>query len=506
MSKPDNFKELHFLSPKELNFLLESIDNLKHKVIILLMSDCGLRVSETVSLKVSDFDFRKKILFVKSLKKRGESHIRKIPLSDRLYRNLADYLYNFKNLNPDSFIFPNADNSSHLERFAVNRFLYRLKKKTGFTSKLHPHALRHTFATNLITNAVPLENIKILLGHKDYNTTLVYAHIPDQVLKQNIETITTKQTPFFRRIFEKLWYSPPRVINIRKDNRLLIGRQNELDKLNSLVQKGINVCIKGNIGTGKNLLLDSISTNKKVLVLDDTNNIKKSLVYMLVYLFENDKESVKNLLYSNFDTNALTTKLNRESIPNLTAEITKLVEKNKYILKINEVDQLTPRVIKVISTLKDYFTIITTAREIPLNKADFLWSFELIEIKNLSRAESFELIQKLSYDLEIEDFEMYRNHIFEQTNGNPQAIIEMVDRYRKEPFILRDTIRSITHSGALREYDMSYVVMLMIASVAILRYLTSELDNPSLRFIGGCAMILLLFSRTFFGKTKRRYV
>lgn len=501
-----SYKELDYLTPKELHNVIDSITNLKHKVIVLIMADCGLRVSETITLKVSDFDFRKKFLYVKSLKKRGEEEFRKIPLSDRLYRHLADYLYNFKDIQPTSYIFPNPKNTNHLGRFAVNRFLSRLKKKKNFSDKLHPHALRHTFATNLVSKSIPLENVRLMLGHKSYDTTLVYAHIPDQILRQNIETITSHPSSIFQKLWDKLWYSPPRLINIRQDNRILIGRSKELEQLNNLIDKNVNVCIKGPIGTGKNLLLDCITTSKKVLILDDTSNIKKSLVYMLVYLYENDKEAVKKLLFDDFDTNALTLKLNRESISNLCDEICRLVEKNKYVLKINEIDQLTPRVIKVISVLKDHFTIITTAREIPINKADFLWTFEIIELKNLSRSESFELIQKLSYDLEIEDFEMFRNHIFEQTDGNPRAVLEMVERYRKEPFILRDTIRSITHSGALREYDMSYFVILFIASIAILRYLTSELDNPSLRFIGGVAMILLIFSRTFFSRTKRKYI
>ena len=121
---------------------------------------------------------------------------------------------------------------------------------------------------------------------------------------------------------------------------------------------------------------------------------------------------------------------------------------NSTFLKIREIDSLTPKVIKVLTQFKDHFVIITTAKEVPINKGDFLWNFERIELKNLSRSNSFELIQRLSYDLEIEDYEMFRAHIFDQTDGNPRAILEMVDRYRKEPFILRETIRSITHSGA----------------------------------------------------------
>jgi len=499
-------QEINFLNTHELNKLLESIENLKHRCIVLLMCDCGLRVSEVVSLKVSNFDFKQKFVFVKSLKKRESEEFRKIPLSDRLYRHLAEYLFSFKGVELNSWLFPNAKRDNHIQRFAVNRFLTRVRHNKNLSSKLHPHALRHTFATNLVSNSVPLENVKAMLGHKSYNTTLIYTHIPDKILKDNIETITTKQKNIFQRLIDKHFKAPPPLINVTNDNQLMIGRSTELKQLNEYVKKGVNVCITGGTGTGKKTLLESIQTDKKVLVLDDTSSIKKSLVYMLIYLYENDKESVRDLLFKDFDLDAIRTKLNRESIPNLCEEILKVVEPNEYILKINKIDSLTPRVVSVITKLKEHFTIITTAKEIPLNKADFLWNFELVKIDNLSRVESFELIQKTSYDLEIEDFEMYRNHIYEQTDGNPRAVLEMVQRYRKEPFILRDTIRAITHNGALKEIDMSYFVILFIASIAILRYLTSELDNPSLRFIGGVAMILLIFSRTFFMKTKRRFV
>jgi len=502
----ETYKEIDFLTSRELNILLSKIKQPHHKLIVLLMADCGLRVSETVSLKMENFDFKKRFVYVQSLKKRDENHIRKIPLSDRLYHHIAEYIYTLKDPKPNDYLFPNKYKTSHIERFAVNRFLDRLQKKHNLSEKLHPHALRHTFATSLVSNNVPLENVKTMLGHKKYDTTLIYAHIPEQILRQNIDTISRKSQNIWVRLYDKYFKPPTKTINIRSDNRYFVGRQPEQTKLASFLEKDINVCIKGNPGSGKNALLDSITTTKKILILDDTSNIKKSLVYLLIYLYENDKEAVKNLLFSDFDTRAISAKLSRESVANLCSEIKKLVTPKEYILKINELDQLTPKVVKVLTSLKEHFVIITTATSIPINKGDFLWNFEIIELKNLSRSESFDLIHRLSYDLDIEDFEMFRNHIYEQTDGNPRAIYEMVERYRREPFIIRDTIRNINHSGALREYDMSYVVILFIASIAILRYLTSELDNPSLRFIGGVAMILLIFGRSFFTKTKRKFV
>jgi integrase/recombinase XerD len=500
------YKELSFLTPQQLSHVLDNTANDKHKCILLLMCDCGMRVSEVISLKVNNFDFKKRLVFVQSLKKRSEKEVRKIPISDRVYRHLSEYLYTFKNLKVDDFLFPNPTNTTHIQRFAVNRFLTRIKENNNITHSIHPHAFRHTFATNLVANKVPLENVKLMLGHKSYDTTLIYAHIPEQVLRNNIQAVTGSQRNFIQKVVDKYWTEPPKLINIRQSNNVIVGRVKELDQINQLVAKSVNLCITGGTGVGKNTLLDSLTTDKKVLVLDDTSNLKKSLVYLLVYLYENDKEAIKELLFGDFDTKQMTTKLNKESISNLCDEIIRLVDKDKYILKINELDSLTPKVTQVITRLKDHFTIITTAKNIPLNKADLMWNFEIITINNLSRMEAFELIQRLSYDMEVEDFQMYRNHIYDQTDGNPRAIFEMVTRYRKEPFILRDNIRNINHHGAMQEYDMSFIVTLFIATIAVFRYLSNELHNPSLRFIGGVAMILLIFSRQFFGRTKRKFL
>jgi membrane-bound metal-dependent hydrolase YbcI (DUF457 family) len=84
--------------------------------------------------------------------------------------------------------------------------------------------------------------------------------------------------------------------------------------------------------------------------------------------------------------------------------------------------------------------------------------------------------------------------------------VEMVERYRREPVLITEVIRSVTHRGPLHDIDFSFVVIFFIASLAVFRYMTSEFDNPGLRVIGGMSMILLLLSRSIFSRTKRRYL
>jgi hypothetical protein len=472
------------------------------------MLDAGLRVSECITLRLSNFDFKNKLVNVISLKKRNkQTKIRQIPISQRLFLTLADYIKTLKNVLPNSYLFPSPlDKNKHITRDAVNKFLKRLEHKINVSNKLHPHTLRHSFATSLISENVPLNEIADLLGHENLDTTRIYTHIPTEQLRKSIQKISQNNNGILDKIKNIIHSkSQPTIYIPAEKSGLIIGRSAILQQISSEIQKGNNILLTGPIGVGKRTILDAIVVpeGKKILVFDDTASIKKSLLYMLLHLYKNEKNAVAKILFGDTDINKIESTLSRQSIAYLCNEIKQLVEEKEYILKIKQIDSATPATIKTFEALKDTFIIITSANEISINKSAFLWNFVRIEIKNLDRKHSFELIHKLSYDMQIKDFELYRNHILEQTDGNPRAIVEMVERYRREPVLINETIRNITHRGPIRDIDFSFIVIVFIASLAIFRYMTAELDNPGLRVIGGIAMILLLFSRTFFSKTKR---
>jgi len=509
-------KNIHFLNQNEASLLVNSIKDLKHKCLILLMLDSGLRVSEAISLKFSNFDFKKKTLNVQSLKKRKSSkdfQTRQIPLSQRLFLFLADYAKEFNLIDQDTYLFPSPNNNrAHIARDSVFKFLKRLSIKKLNIQNLHPHALRHTFATSLVATGTNLHEIADLLGHQSIDTSRIYTHIPKEQLAKSINAAAPhrgEKRNIFLNFFNFLFPKRPPIIYIQNQKHTpIVGRNSELTTISEHLHKGTNVIVFGEVGTGKRLLLDSIKTNKKVLTFDDTSGIKKSLIYMLLYLYENDKEKVAKLLFKDFDLapDKIETRLSRQSIGYLCDEIKAIVRPKEYILKIKQFDDVTKQTLKVIESLKDTFVILAAANEISLTKAPFFWNFEKFELKNLNRLQTFELIHKLSYDLVIEDYEIYRNHIWQQTAGNPKAITEMVERYRREPQLVTDTIRSVTFNGAIKEWDCTYIVIMLIGFLAVMRYMTAELENPALRLIGGMAMIGLLLTRSIASRTKRKYI
>jgi hypothetical protein len=420
---------------------------------------------------------------------------------------LADYLEQRKiNLNPDNYIFPSNSDNGFLCRKTVWRFLKR-QGKINNIENLHPHTLRHTFATHHLSAGTQLVEIKEMLGHSSYDTTLIYASIPTETLIQRVNEVTTRRTNYLKKIYNKLFPERNRIINLNFTDEIFSdGRNAELVQLNNNIEKNINTIILGGIGTGKSHLLNNLETSKKIIRLDDTDAIKTTLIQILLYLYKGDKQSVLDLLWKDFTIEEIKKKVQRENVTQICNSITAIVEKKEYILLIDDISKITPTAKKAIEKLKDTFIIITTARQIKATDTSFLWNFEQLKIDNLNRNDAMILISQLINGIQTENNTILREHIFDQTNGNPRAIYELVDRYKKEPFLTEDIIRSIKHSGALNEIDMSYLIVIFLGVVSVTRYLARDLNQPSLKFIGAAALILLIISRPFIKNLKKQFI
>lgn len=499
---------IDYISKEESLVLIEKVKNPKYKTLILLMLDCGLRVSETVTLKLKNFDFQKRTLTVRSMKKRNEEY-RTIPISDRLYRQLANYLESCKiKINDgENFLFPSYTKKGHLCRKTVWRVLSGYGSKLNIQN-LHPHTLRHTFATHHLNNGTKLEEIKTMLGHSSYDTTLIYASIPTEELKKKIELLTAEKLNFWIKLKNRLFPpSTPKLINLDFNKEYFtIGRNDELNKISVNAQLGINTILIGDIGTGKSHILENIKTTKKILKFEDDRMAKKSLMFMMLYLLKGDKESMATMLYGDIGLDEVEKKLQRESALYLCDKIMTLVEPKEYILLIDNITDITPSSKRIIERLKDTFTIVAAARKIKAQETSFLWNFEKVEIQNLKREFAIKFIQQNSFGMQVENWEDFRNHIYSQTNGNPRAMAEMIDRYKKEPFLTLEVVKNIKHTGALPEIDFTFIIVVFLGVVTALRYASRELDEPALRLIGSIALILMIVSRPLFSQLKRKFI
>lgn len=167
------------LSDLEVKGLINYYDNFtylncRNKTMLMLMLDCGLRLSEVVNLKISDLDLKNNYLIING---KGSKQ-RLVPFGISTKKQLVIYMQYRVNLNNNNSIFLNQ-NLTAITTNTIKMLFARLKKQEKF-KRIYPHLLRHTFATNFIYAGGNLEVLRVLMGHSTINITQIYIHLAAQ--------------------------------------------------------------------------------------------------------------------------------------------------------------------------------------------------------------------------------------------------------------------------------------------------------------------------------------
>ena len=182
------------ISLEEMQKLLDALKGDEAEVLRLraLMELCygsGLRVSELVTLPLAAFQAKRSAMLVRG---KGDKE-RLVPLSDFSREAVARYLDirpQFLSAGrPSPFLFPSHGKEGHITRIRFYQMLKDLAVKAGVPhKKIHPHALRHAFATHVLAGGADLRSLQTMLGHADIGTTQIYTHVVRDHLKAAVET------------------------------------------------------------------------------------------------------------------------------------------------------------------------------------------------------------------------------------------------------------------------------------------------------------------------------
>ena len=153
------------LSKEEVKAMLEAPKNLGHRAILATLYGAGLRVSEATNLKLSDLDGVRKVIWIRSGKGNKD---RQVMLSAPLREVLVAY-YRWKH--PAEWLFPGGKPDCPISTKTVFETCRKAARLAGISKPVHPHSLRHAFATHLLEDGVNLLVIQSLLGHKNLKTT-----------------------------------------------------------------------------------------------------------------------------------------------------------------------------------------------------------------------------------------------------------------------------------------------------------------------------------------------
>ena len=194
LEKIDPLASINIVTQSEIKRIFKAVDykntedlmKLRDKAMLVILYSCGLRRNEAVNLLVSDILFDKELVYVRKGKNYKERYV---PINPYNLRILEDYIYEgrpqYPNPNHSEALFMNYHGNA-MGGQAMKIRLRDLIKSTGDTELIEknitPHKLRHSIATHLLQNGVPISTIKQFLGHSSLESTQIYTHIIKQKL------------------------------------------------------------------------------------------------------------------------------------------------------------------------------------------------------------------------------------------------------------------------------------------------------------------------------------
>jgi len=170
-----------FLFHEHMDKLLVAADQdckngIRDQVIVEILYGSGLRVSELVNIDITDIDLVSGLVRVYG-KGRKE---RIMPLTDLACQAIKEYLG--QRDDSEEALLLNYQNTRLTSR-SVRRILDKLERKANLNQHIHPHMLRHTFATHLLDGGADLRSVQELLGHKKLSSTQIYTHLTREKLR-----------------------------------------------------------------------------------------------------------------------------------------------------------------------------------------------------------------------------------------------------------------------------------------------------------------------------------
>jgi site-specific recombinase XerD len=167
------------LSPEEVALLIDSAPTAFYRLLLMTLYATGARCAEVARLKVSDIDSPRRVVHIQGGKGRRD---RDVMLSPILLEALRGY---WRRLKPKVWLFPGGrwhNASQPIGTKTVWHACHFAARRAGFQKAVHPHTLRHCFATHLLEAGADLRTIQMLLGHRDLEETTIYLHLSQRHL------------------------------------------------------------------------------------------------------------------------------------------------------------------------------------------------------------------------------------------------------------------------------------------------------------------------------------
>src|ERR1700724_2169857 len=180
------------LSQEEVAQLIDAARTPFHRTLLMTLYATGARCAELTQLKINDIDSKRMVIHIQGGKGRRD---RDVMLSPKLLTELRAHWHRLRR-KPSTWLFPGNHHHAGDQPIDTKTVWYACKEaanRAGIKKDVHPHTLRHCFATHLLEAGADLRTIQILLGHRDLKETTIYLHLSQRHLNATASPLDSLQ-------------------------------------------------------------------------------------------------------------------------------------------------------------------------------------------------------------------------------------------------------------------------------------------------------------------------
>lgn len=162
------------LAKQEVKSMIESTPNPKHKIIIMLLYGCGLRMGELLQLRWEDINRDRRTALIRNSKGNKDRYV---PISGQMLGELEKY---WKQYQSKTYVIESREPGTKYSSSSVGTLIKQSARRAGIKRNVHAHMLRHSYATHLLESGTDTRYIQQLLGHKSSKTTEIYTYVSNR--------------------------------------------------------------------------------------------------------------------------------------------------------------------------------------------------------------------------------------------------------------------------------------------------------------------------------------
>lgn len=299
----------------------------------------------------------------------------------------------------------------------------------------------------------------------------------------------------------------------------IIGRERELEQLIDCIKKGRHILLTGKMGCGKSAILREAydyferETKIKILYCADSTPLKSLLVNLAKSLHEKYQAlrivGLEDMVLENLEWRQLQTRFSRMNNKDQAASILSSLLAERFCIILDQLERVTPMGQAFIEALIDRACIVgaTCDEKSSGQLARMWWRFKKLEVLNLSKEDSFCLIEQLILQEKVlcSDIEMFKRQVYKMSMGNPLAIKDIINAGSLERYVSQEQIRNLErHDAGKREIDLTPGLLVVGVFVVGARFVALGMNDIDLYILAGATGAGFMFLRFFLYRAMRK--